>query len=184
MDRRVRPRAGECPRPQIALGEFYVTKPCRSPIRCVAYSRPPLPPYGERLGVLEPTTYLGPVRAVIHTRKFTAIQIERDPYGFVWVNVWAAKKALEGGFFRDVGTDYAWPVYGRRVPAGTRDVIIYDDDGYSEYAYEGHGDNGGPEPADAEAEIVGGDAGPAGAGPDPIYIGTPRFQRWDRRAQF
>ena len=69
-----------CP-PQ--AGDYFLTRPLPTTIRCRAYDAPPRVG-GRLLNTIEPGTYLGPVEEVSVTADFTTILVRG-----VWVNVWA-----------------------------------------------------------------------------------------------
>ena len=173
--RRDRKKSGECPRPVIKLGQYYATRPSRSPIRCKGYTHPPIPPF-EGTAVIQfgPIKYLGPVQAFLHTHEFASIQVAKDPpneHEFIWVNVWKANSDRDGQRSQDLGTDFAWVIYEGQAGSQRASRAI---------DWLNFPRGGGPEPTDAKAE----DPEVArGGGVEEVYIGTPRetplvLRRW------
>ena len=74
-------RPAYAPRPRLALGQYYVSRPRPTRIRCKAYDQPPKD--GRLITTIEPATYLGPVENFIHSQTFATICVR----GY-WINVW------------------------------------------------------------------------------------------------
>ena len=71
--------------PKVCIGQYYVTPPWWSKIKCKAYDAPPLE--GKLITTISPSTYLGPVEDSRVTTKFVTICVR----GY-WINVWGARQ--------------------------------------------------------------------------------------------
>jgi hypothetical protein len=82
--------------PRLQIGQYYVTKPKPTKIRCKAYDGPP--PNGTLLSTFEPGDLIGPVEEYAYSQWFATIRV-----GDSWINVWCAQR--KGA---EWGTNYAY----------------------------------------------------------------------------
>ena len=82
--------------PRLQKGQYYVTKPKPTRIRCKAYDAPP--PNGKELSTFEPGDLIGPVEEYAYCKWFATIRV-----GDSWINVWCAQR--KGA---EWGTNYAY----------------------------------------------------------------------------
>ena len=91
------------PRPIISVGQYILTKPLPTQIRCKAYDGPPGGGGGSFITTISPGTHIGPVEEVVHTDQFVTILCR----GY-WINIWRAARGTT-----DHGTDFAFVISQR-----------------------------------------------------------------------
>ena len=84
------------PKPIICPGQYILTKPEPTRIRCKAYDAPP-PPHGvswdgNYICTIDPNTYIGPIEDVIDNRGFITVLCRT-----YWINIWKAKRGNDEG---------------------------------------------------------------------------------------
>ena len=89
------PKKGEYPR--LKKGQYYITKPEPTRIRCTAYVAPP--PNGTMCREYAPGVLLGPVEAYAYSEEFASIRVND-----LWINVWCASSEADSW----LGINYAY----------------------------------------------------------------------------
>ena len=69
--------------PRLQIGQYYVTRPWWSQVRCKAYDAPP--PHGQYIATIDPRTYLGPVEDYRESPFYKTICVRGQ-----WINVWGS----------------------------------------------------------------------------------------------
>ena len=75
----------QTPRPTIGLGQYILSKPLPTLSRCKAYNAPP--PDGNYICTIDPSTYIGPIDAVVESEVFITIRCRT-----FWINIWKSKR--------------------------------------------------------------------------------------------
>ena len=78
------------PRPEVAHGDYLLTKPAPTAIVCKAYDQPF--PAGSYITRIASGTYLGPVEEFLHTPTFVTVLVK----GY-YINIWRRKPSSTRG---------------------------------------------------------------------------------------
>ena len=97
------------PRPEVAHGDYLLTKPAPTTIVCKAYDQPF--PDGAFIAIIAPGTYLGPVEEFLHTETYVTVLVK----GY-WINIWRRKPGSTSGV--TFATVIARPVVHSWIRAG------------------------------------------------------------------